>query len=159
MAGGQLAPVEWHNQHAEVILAGYLAAYREGKGADLNDADRRAALRLAAKQMPYLNKFLDELEETGWQDRYAARTAMYAESVKQAYYVGLSFGLELPAMPGDGTTKCLSNCKCSWKIVWEDQENLDARAYWRLGKAEHCPDCRRRSRQWSPLRFREGVQV
>lgn len=158
---GLLSPVAWHNAVANALLRGHVAAYLEGRGADdLSDGARKLLGRLVGGQVEYLNKFLDQVEAEGWSDgRDRARLAMYARNLVASYERGKTFGLDLPAYPGDGSTQCLTNCKCSWRIVWLDAENLDADAYWDMGTAEHCDDCARRARRWAPLRFRGGEVV
>jgi hypothetical protein len=49
----------------------------------------------------------------------------------------------LPWMPGDGSTRCLTNCKCHWEITVIDQtDDMQlVQAVWTLAEAEHCPDC------------------
>jgi hypothetical protein len=42
----------------------------------------------------------------------------------------------------------LTNCQCRWEIV-DRGDHWDC--YWRLGIAEHCPDCVERARNWNPL--------
>ena len=65
----------------------------------------------------------------------------------------------LPAWPGDGTTICLTNCKCRWSINILSIERGDYNATWRLGAAEHCRTCRQRARAWKKLRVRGGELV
>jgi hypothetical protein len=155
---GALSPVEWHNAVANALLRGHVAAYMEGRDVDdLAPGARKAIGKLVGGQVEYLNKFLDQVEADGWQDgRDRARSAMYARNLVASYERGKTFGLDLPAYPGDGSTQCMTNCKCSWRIKWIDQEELDADCYWDMGSAEHCEDCVKRARQWAPLRIRGG---
>jgi hypothetical protein len=68
-----------------------------------------------------------------------------------------AYGLPpLPQYPGDGQTDCNKGCRCSLRIyTLPGNGNFDV--VWRLGDAEHCKDCIRLSRDWSPLRIRNGV--
>ncbi len=70
-----------------------------------------------------------------------------------------AYGLPpLPQYPGDGNTECSKGCKCSLRILTLlGNGNFDV--IWMLGIAEHCPDCVRLSREWSPLRIRNGAIV
>ena len=64
--------------------------------------------------------------------------------------------LPLPAMPGDGTSQCLTRCRCSWDITkLEGDGNYDCT--WVMSDAEHCQTCRQRATDWAPLRVREGI--
>lgn len=80
----------------------------------------------------------------------AARQQLYAMSSNQMYERARakSWRVKLPAYPGDGSSDCLTNCKCSWEIV---EEKGKVKAYWRLSSAEHCPTCTNRAGQWNPL--------
>lgn len=80
------------------------------------------------------------------------RAVMYIESTRQGFERGkaAAYGIELPAYPGDGSTPCLSHCRCYWQI-----ESGDAiLAYWRLGTSDHCATCKQRNAEWSPYRVR-----
>ena len=62
---------------------------------------------------------------------------------------------DLPAMPRDGSTQCLSRCRCDWVFVPIDDDL--AEAWWtRLSKApgwyiaDLCPDCLGRAANWTP---------
>lgn len=155
---GALDPVTWHNETVQLLRVGYTAAYLDGRGdTTLSPGAQRLLARLVADQVGYLNGFLDQVEADGWSDaRDRARLRMYGASVRQAYERGATFGLPLPTVPGAGSTRCLTNCKCRLRIRWLDEEELDADVFWMLGKAEHCPDCVTLSKQWAPLRIRGG---
>jgi hypothetical protein len=63
--------------------------------------------------------------------------------------------VELPFYPGDGTTQCGVNCKCSWHM---SETKSETRAYWRLDStAETCSDCNQRSVGYNPLTFTKDV--
>lgn len=51
----------------------------------------------------------------------------------------------LPWIPGDGSTRCLNQCKCSWNLrvieVHKRQGVKLVEAIWTLHPAEHCEDC------------------
>lgn len=158
---GQVQPVAWHNDMVDVLRVGYTAAYLDGRGAtELTPGAEKLLARLVGGQVDYLNGFLDEVERDGWNDAtMRPRARMYAASVRQAYERGATFGLPLDQVPGDGKTRCLTNCRCRLRIRWLDEEDLDADVAWELADAEHCEDCVRLSRAWAPLRIRGGEIV
>lgn len=82
------------------------------------------------------------------------RAALYANSVVEPYWKASSFGLPLPAYPGDGTSQCMTSCKCSWNIVPLDKNQGDYDAYWVMSPAEHCQTCLQRAHDWNPLQIR-----
>lgn len=116
--------------------AAYLAAVAEkaGVGVDsglfkgLSKAERADIRKAVAAQLEYLQGFdPSDMSEAAAR----ARAAMYAGSIRATYgkarYPGLS------QYPGDGSTRCLTNCKC----------NLDERddgIHWVLND-EGCEDC------------------
>ncbi len=96
-------------------------------------AEDAAAGKMSAKQM-------------------GARAEMYLDGSTQAFERGkaasYSRDLDLPAYPGDGSTECLSRCRCHWSVAdYEDRWE----ATWVLGDADHCDDCARRAGEWSPF--------
>lgn len=156
---GALTPVQWHNDLARLLLIGHTAAYQEGRGVDdLSPGARRLIGQIVGEQVEYLNGFLDQVEADGWNDRRdRQRAALYAGSLKHAYSRGQTFGLAMPFYPTVGS-ECMVNCRCSWQIDWEDLEELNATAYWRMGQAEHCPTCTSRAMD-NPYVFRAGDLV
>lgn len=157
---GILSPVEWHNAMVDLLRVGYTAAYMDGRGVTtLTPGAERQIARMVAGQVEYLNGFLDQIEADGWSEAMRSRARSYGRSTRQAAERGGTFGLDLPQVPGDGRTRCLSNCKCNLRIRMLDAEELDADVYWQLGSAEHCEDCVRLSREWRPLRIRGGEVV
>ena len=87
------------------------------------------------------------------------RAQMYADSLMGLYNEIWNSGKQessgmppLPAVPRDGTTQCLVNCRCHWEVQrGDDGEWL---AYWRLSPVEHCDTCKCRAKHWSPLTLR-----
>lgn len=154
---GILTADAWQAEMANLLLAGHLAAYAAGRDvaprALTPDEERRVA-EIVAGQIPYLDAFATQVDADGWQAAMDARAQMYGRAMRQSYERGRARGLPLPAVPGDGSTECLSNCRCAWRIRWIDRAAGDVDCHWELGKAEHCDDCRDRARRWSPLRIR-----
>lgn len=123
---------------AKAHTAAYLAAVAERSGVTVDSGlfkglskAERADIKAAVKtQLDYLKGYLAERADMSDAAK-AARDAMYAGSVRatfnQARYPGLS------QVPGDGQTRCLTNCKCSL-------DERDDGIYWVLN-AEGCEDC------------------
>lgn len=93
------------------------------------------------------------------------RALMYVDAATQSYEQGqaAALGVTLPAHPGDGTSECLTNCKCHWSIV-EQADRWECT--WVKTAKESCPTCQQRARTWNPLvipksraQFREDLDV
>ena len=155
---GALTPDDWQREMAELLIAGHIAAAQDGLGRnDLPPSIREELSQIVGEQITYLNRFADQIAADGWADRYLSRAQLYVKAMGASYEVGASDRIKLPAYPRDGSTQCLSNCKCRWRIVWVNREKGSADCYWELSQAEHCPDCTKRARLWNPLRVRRGI--
>lgn len=164
VSSGQISPADWRERMRQEIKIAYIQQYLAARGGatQMTQRDWGSIGGMIADQYRYLDGFVDAIAgaDPPLSEGYiAARARMYANSAREASERahargrGLPNG-SLPAWPGDGSTQCLSNCKCHWEI----DEELDAEgnvirflAYWRLGAAEHCPDCTDRAAAWSPF--------
>lgn len=140
-----------------IIKETYIDLYAMGAGGR-NSMSHRDWGRIGAmvkEQYGYLNNLIDQLAKGDISPAQAnARLKMYANSANEALWKGYSKDMPpLPAYPGDGSTVCLTNCQCTWEIV-EVPNGFDC--YWRLGVAEHCPDCIWRSQNWNPYHLDYG---
>lgn len=148
----------WYGTLARQLARYHTAAYLTGTGAGgVSNAARRAINADLETQLKFLSKFKVEIQEAAeWQAGWNARAEMYARSIQTPYWRGVTRLLPLPAMPGDGTSQCLTNCKCGWDIQQLDgDENYDC--YWRMGATErHCQTCPQRAQEWAPLQIRGG---
>lgn len=178
---GALTPEQWERE-MKVALAKYItASYKLGAGAEeFTETARLRVLEELRNQLSYLQGFREEIDfqynvaenmgytpET-WTDpesgmpwvRWANRAAMYANSTVPTYWAGATEGIPLPAMPGDQSTQCWGNCRCSWNVVTLDASNGDYDAYWVLDPAaEHCQTCKQRDVDWQPLQIRQWALV
>lgn len=149
---------QWQEEIDRQLTRYHTAAYLAGSDAkDLSDAARRAVKADLETQLKFLSQFAVEIQDAAeWQAGWNARAEMYARSIQTPYWRGVTKLLPLPAMPGDGTSQCLTRCRCAWDVQQLDgDENYDA--YWRLGGAEHhCQTCPQRAQEWAPLRIRGG---
>ncbi len=160
LAAGRITVDAWQQQMSMTLLTGHYAAMMEGRGQDQLSPQAQALVnRLVGEQLDYINAFADEMDATGWQDKYGARALLYGGALKATYYKGATYGYEMPHVPGDGSTPCLVNCQCYLEIDEINAEEIDVDVYWRLGAAEHCGPCVQRSQDWAPLRFRGGEQI
>jgi len=105
---------------------------------------------------------MSELRET----QVAARSKMYLNSAREAYERGKmrAHGVpQLPAYPGDGSTVCLTNCRCAWRIEEQRDEEgnlLGWNCYWEIIGPDdaNCPDCLDRMGRWNPYVVPYGMQ-
>ncbi len=143
MKDGTISVQDWLLNMRELIKDTYRAEYELAIGGreNMTPADFGRLGGILQEQYRYLQGFADDLAQgklTIGQAQY--RAGMYIDSATQAFEraKAAAFGLDLPQYPGDGSTQCLSNCRCEWDIKETSTEWL---CYWRLGEAEHCPDC------------------
>lgn len=155
---GEPARVEpWYSEIAAQLKRYHQAAYLNGAATrDLSSAASRAIEGDLATQLKFLSQFKVEIQGAAeWQAGWNARAAMYARSIQVPYWRGKTKLLPLPAMPGDGSTACLTNCGCAWDVQEVGPDSYDA--YWRRAKTDSCQGCVQREQEWAPLRVREGV--
>jgi hypothetical protein len=144
----------WYDEVARQLKRYAMAAYVSGANGAAPARDLIDGIIKA--QLEYLAAFRDEIKAAGaWEPRWQSRAQMYADSIKNPWWSGKTRGWALPAMPGDGTTQCLTRCGCAWEID-ELAGDGNADAYWRRAKSDSCQTCVEREAQWSPLRIRGG---
>lgn len=155
------AGVEAWQQEIGAQLARYhAAAYLAGSGAPtLAGPAHAAVLTDLATQLAFLGKFgLVVQAGAQWERGWNARAQMYADSIQVPYWRGKTQLLPLPALPGDGTSQCLTHCRCLWDVQQlEGENNYDCT--WVMADAEHCQTCKQRAADWAPLRIRDGMIV
>ncbi len=154
LANDYLGLDEWLQEMRVEVKALTVGEYTFGRGGKnaLTEADYARITELVAAQYQYLDRFATQIGLgmlSG--DQIRARSALYARAGIAAHGNGSAraWGFELEQYPGDGQTECLMNCKCHLEIKetktsWEVRWIIDARA-------EHCDDCKRLAREWSPL--------
>lgn len=160
LANGELSVDDWYAAMRDQVRRAHGAYYRMGRGTNLTPQDMARLNERLARQYEFLDGWRDELAGGDMRSEAAirARARMYLDAGNASLQDGrgAAIGLPpLPAVPGDGTTVCRTNCKCTWRIVQLDGAgNYDC--YWRLRPAEHCPTCEARAVAWSPIRARGG---
>lgn len=143
--GGSIAA--WRREMERAIrlsqTASYIAATAERLGTSpatikgLSRAERRELDTRIAEQVKYLDGFVADLRAGKLTPAQAkARAALYAGAVRGGYYKARYPSLS--NVPGDGSTPCLGNCKCTL----EQRGDL---IHWHLNPAEHCDGCMSRA--------------
>ena len=110
-------------------------------------------------QYRYLDRYAEQIQTRAeaaamgqgkfYSEKYLAwRSKLYGGNAKASYWRGVVYGL-LPQVPGDGQTRCGTNCKCELRIENGDKLNT-LLVYWDLTPAEHCEDCVRLNQEWNP---------
>ena len=139
---------QFEQQMSRMLVRGSLVAALLGaEEAGLTPETRDIARKHVEAQLSFLRGFVFEVVsaaefEKGW----AARAAMYAESIKTPYWQSRTRMLPLPAMPAQGT-QCHTRCGCSWSV----EEFADRwEATWVRGKGDSCQTCVQRAAEWAP---------
>lgn len=160
LATGAINLNQWTVAMRQEIKDNFICQYTLAHGGrnTLTQADYGRLGQMIKGQYQYLDNFAADIASGKFTEQaLAARARMYIEASSHAFERGkvLQTGMpDLPAYPGDGNTRCLSNCKCSWQIketdtAWE--------ATWTLGLAEHCDDCISNAGRWNPLVMTKGI--
>ncbi len=156
---GQIDIYKLESQVKSLLKQTYIDNYAMGAGGrnNMTSSDWGKIGSMLKKQYGedgYLGKFMKQIGEGQLSEaQIKARLDMYANSSTQSLWRGYTrdMPMNLPAYPGDGSTICRTNCQCEWDI--QPLEN-GYDCYWRLGAAEHCPDCLDRASKWKPYKIR-----
>ena len=172
VAAGEITPREFEARLQQEVKDLYVSAYvagRSGQWDDITPAQWGRLGPLLRVQYGFARRFSRDIEALPVGKRseavIRARAQLYGASSRQVLERGILDELsqggrpvpELPAYPGDGTTDCYTNCRCRWAVRILSKARGDYDVSWRLGRAEHCRQCRKRSRAWKALRVRGGV--
>lgn len=148
----------WQQEVSRQLARYHAAALMAGANAPTLTSEARVKVTSdLATQLKFLEKFGVEIQEGNqWERGWQARAEMYARSIQVPYWRGATKMLPLPALPGDGSSTCLTNCKCLWDVQQLDGDgNYDAT--WRTSSTEQCATCIQRGQDWAPLQIRDGV--
>lgn len=158
---------EWQTKMQDAIRLAFIhQAVAGAPDADerlISSADRDRIEAAIAKQYQYLDNFVDDIvgaiQRTGASlDFIPNRAALYAGSSKASYWQQ-AVGVDLPHVPGDGSTQCLGRCSCSVRTECEYDDSgkvIAVNVYWELDPEKeevHCSDCPDRAAEWNPLRI------
>jgi len=171
LESGDIEPFEWRDRFAELLTVNASTAYAAGR----KDAGKRAEkpkrgsktwIWLAlwvALQLDFLDGFFKAIQSRpagADSGAFRSRARMYVTSAVAPYWYGVTEGLPIPAIPGDGSSQCGQNDRCSLRIQWVDKSKGDADVYWVLEPgAEHCQTCAVRAEKWNPLVIRDWKLV
>lgn len=156
LSNGDITVQQWTLLMRGEIRTNHIAQYLLAHGGrdTMTQSDWGRVGQTIRQQYQYLQTFAESVAKGELTEgQIAARARMYVESSSQSFGQGHAAAMgapDLPQQPGDGGTRCLSNCKCFWDI-----RELDDRwdCYWKLRPAEHCPDCIANATRWNPLTF------
>lgn len=158
LAKGQIDILKWQIEMRQAMREAWTLQLVAGAGGDKSKIDSAEYLKLGTRlkqQYDYLERFAADITAKNLsQAQIAVRSRMYVDAARAIYWQQIT-GLDLPAYPGDGSTPCLTACKCSWEIKYIRDSTgkiIGAIAKWVLGRAEHCPVCVKRASDWAALR-------
>lgn len=160
VAGGQLSAEDWREKMRQEIKDEYIRQYLAARGgkSQMTQEDWGSIGGMLTEQYRYLDGFYGEVAAGSLSEgQIAARASMYVNSAREASERAHTRSQGLPDLgryPGDGSTQCLTNCKCHLEIRETDE---GWNVYWRLGDAEHCADCVELNAQWNPLFVSKSV--
>lgn len=160
LESGKITVDEWEAGMEREIEKLHSTAYIIGLGGLANATAQSFATIavLVADQVEFLHKWADELRKEAKHSlaKIKARAALYLNSANATLLIALTDALgmpRLPAYPGDSSSACKSNDKCTWRFQKVDG-GWDC--FWTLHPAEHCRQCLGRSTAWNPLQIRAG---
>lgn len=153
LTSGQLTLDEWHQQMKDALDKMYVFQAMAGVNGDQTRVDTTAIQSALTEQYQYLDGFAAAIESAAQGGTslgfVANRATMYAKS-SQAEYWRQAAGVDLPAVPKDGSTACMMNCGCHWETECDSDGNV--LATWVMDDAlENCEDCKQRAKDWAPL--------
>ena len=159
---------EWLLEMRRVIKNAHASLFLFGVGGinEVDDDDRRAIQVRILTQYRFLQRYAEEIQRRGFSEAYITnRTRYYGGSSVASFEAGKakSYGVSPPALPGDGTSPCVANCRCWFQYKRSGrrgrrtrQESVEAqtlRAYWRLrpNPIDCCHVCLDRHKEWAPI--------
>lgn len=165
---GRLSPLAWNLAMRDAVKDLHVSAYvsgRSGRWQDMTQSDWGRVGQTLRQEYEYLRRWatgLYDLDSVSLA-QLNARAKLYAENAGRSFEraIAAEIGVRsatLPAWPGERTS-CMANCKCRWAFRIISKARGDYDASWRLGRAEHCRECRQRAIKWKKLRIRGGVLV
>lgn len=158
VATGALNAPDWNGVFREDIKREYIRQYVAAVGGrdNMTPADWGSIGGMLKEQYRYLDNFTDEIAAGRLTEgQIRTRAQMYINSAREAYERGNArvYGVVLPYYPGDGSTECLTNCKCFWDIkeIYENGTLTGWNCRWKQTAMESCDDCNGRATNNNPL--------
>lgn len=155
LARKELTLAAWETEMRALVKRAYVGEYALGRGGKgvMTRSDYGRLGGLLKQQYRHLRGFAEaagqgELSEA----QIRQRSRLYLNSARQAHEraKGAAWGVRLPRFPGDGSSECGVNDRCTWRL---SETRKEVRARWVLRPGENCDDCVDRARKWNPLRF------
>jgi len=161
---GNVDIFQFENSIKDIIKNTYIDLYAMGAGGRNNLSHRDwgrigAMLKEQYGEAGYLKGLMEQIAAGNISPaQVAARLNMYINSANEALWKAITrdLGFTLPAYPGDGSTECLTNCRCEWDIR-EVEGGYDC--FWIVDhEAENCETCLQRGNDWNPWKWPETRQ-
>lgn len=157
-----LTPAEWEKRFKQIIKETSIQQYATGRGglSQLTPTDYGRIGSYLKDQYQYLKGFREALPNQS-EAQIRVRSQMYASATKYMYEKGTWAAWDmpdLPAYPADGSSECLINDRCSWRIV-KLKTPGSWNCFWEIRPGENCPTCLERASKWKPLKIRKGVII
>lgn len=156
LADGEITTNRFVEEMRGLIKTSFIDEYALAHGGRHNLTSRDFGIvgQMCRGQYGYLNAFAEQINAGELSPaQIRARGRLYIEAASQAYeraaaeVRGIRGPHGLPAYPGDGSTVCRTNCKCTWEFA---ETETDWECTWTLHPAEHCADCLERAARWAP---------
>lgn len=161
---GALNLNDFHAIAREEIKRNHIRQYIAGRGGrdQMTPSDWGRVGRQLRDQYDYLDGFIADIDSKNLTvGQIQTRLQMYINAGNNAYWSGylISQGLPanaLPAVPGDGSTVCLTNCRCYWRQRdWIENGVLVGYKFtWVLTAVNNCVTCADRAGQWIDIEVR-----
>jgi hypothetical protein len=162
LANREITVQEWEIEMRRIVKESFGSAYmlsRGGRNA-MQSEDWGRVGGLVGRQYRYLNEYAQQIAaESVTRNRALSRGQLYVQAATQSYNRGrlATYG-EMPRLervPGDGSTVCITNCRCELQI---DETDKGWDVYWLdLGDERECSDCRGLATSWAPLQLARPI--
>ena len=165
---GKISIGGWEESMKQLIREHHTSMAAIGKGGwdNMTWSDWGRLGNPLKQQYRFLHNFAENIAErrdTISLKAIKARAHMYGEAGGHSVAMAQAGRISdlLPWIPKDGSTECLVNCKCYWKLDIIDKigEYQLVQAVWNLRPAEHCVDCLERRGHTEVISVHESVEV
>lgn len=162
LINGEITLKKWQTEMKKIIREAHKLQFVTGKGGNkknIKPGDYGKIGATVKDQYKFLADFAQKIYEADRDGRslefIRARSKLYMKSSQITFWRS-AVPVKLPQVPRDGGTACKSNCKCylDFETVQDAEGNdIAVNVWWKLRPAEHCDDCKKLAREWSPRRF------